>query len=72
MKKIATHIATTSDSIESEKDKLTMMNKEIIVLQRKCIHSEIQIKQEISDKEIITKKLDSLTQIYQKTQKNKV
>jgi hypothetical protein len=32
MKKIAAHIATTSDCIEHEKDKLTNMHKEITVL----------------------------------------
>lgn len=61
MKNIAASLATTSDLLLNEKDKVNSMQKETLVLQRKCVAMDEQIKQEVSDKEIILHRLDKLT-----------
>ena len=59
MKTIATNIAFTSDLLETERDKISNLSQETQVFKRKTTNMESQIKQEISDKELILKKIDS-------------
>jgi hypothetical protein len=55
MKTIATNIAITSDLLETERDKISNLSQETQVFKRKATNMESQIKQEISDKELILK-----------------
>jgi len=55
MKTIATNIAITSDLLETERDKISNLSQETQVFKRKTTNMESQIKQEISDKELILK-----------------
>ena len=60
MKKIAAHLASTSDLLDKEKDDVHTKEKETAFWNRKIQVMESQIKQEIADKGLILQKIDAL------------
>jgi hypothetical protein len=66
MKKIAAHLATTSDTLLQEKEEVEVLAKEIAVFNRKTVSMNAQLVQEMADKEIIEQKLEEGQQVKQK------